>query len=445
MHILHIWGLTMFEAINNLLYYFSSIVYFFLACTNAQADSISRKKKLIIFFYISLSILLFSGLGQICIIPVFSGVFFLLIWKERNKAANLISFLVGYMIQICVDYFLTTCAYLLFRLTIADLREKFFFIFFLIYLALLYVLTRFARYILHTKLRIGEQSGKNRLAFMILMNLSVCIGIFIALIIYGDLSGYPPEMVTFNGVLFFLYFTSSTALVWFTGRTMQKDNRLKLELVQYENLHAYTKEVERLYEEMRKFRHDYLDLLSSMKGYIDQEDSASLKKYFYENILPAGREITVSDSRLGSLGRIKDEALKSLIAAKLMTAQEYGIHVNVEINGDIEDLPIKTIDLIRVMGIFLTNATEAAEESQEKQLDLAVIWEENKTTVLLRNSTVPLKLPISQILQNNTTTKDGHSGIGLHTAREILDSYPNVQWKIICEGGYFMVQISAHH
>ena len=110
-----------------------------------------------------------------------------------------------------------------------------------------------------------------------------------------------------------------------------------------------------------------------------------------------------------------------------------------------EDLPIKTIDLIRVMGIFLTNATEAAEESPEKQLDLAVIWEENKTTVLLRNSTVPLKLPISQILQNNTTTKDGHSGIGLHTAREILDSYPNVQWKIICEGGYFMVQISAHH
>lgn len=432
----------MFETINNLLYYFFSIICFFLACTNTQSDNISLKRKLIIFSYISLSVTFFSRLGQITIIPVFSGVFFLLIWRERDKVANIISFLVGYLIQICVDYFLTTSAYLLFHLSIDDLREQYYFIFAFIYLALLYFLTRFARYILHTKLRIREQSENSRLAFMILLNLSVCMFIFIFLVIYGDTVGYPPGMVAFNGILFFLYFLSTTALIFFTGRTIQKDNRLKLELVQYENLHTYTREVERLYEEMRKFRHDYLDLLSSMKGYIDQEDSASLKKYFYENILPAGREITVSDSRLGSLGRIRDEPLKSLIAAKLMTALECGIHVNIEINGDIEDLPIKTIDLIRVMGIFLTNATEAAEESQEKELDLAVIREENKTTVLLRNSTAPLKLPISQILQKNTTTKEGHNGIGLHTAREILDRYPNVQWKISCEDDYFMVQIN---
>ena len=432
----------MIAHIYNFLFYFSGVFCFFLAAVNVQAGNVSYKRRFTIFLFIAVALGIFWNTGHSALIPCLVGTAFLLVWKQNSRLQNLISFFVGYLIFVCTDYLITASAYAIFHVTISEIQKKYYIFMMLVQIPLLYVLTRFARYILHTKLRIGERSEKNRLVFMILLNLSVCICIFIALIIYGDLSGYPPEMVAFNGVLFFLYFTSSTALVWFTGRTMQKDNRLKLELVQYENLHTYTREVERLYEEMRKFRHDYLDLLSSMKGYIDQEDSASLKKYFYENILPAGREITVSDSRLGSLGRIRDEALKSLIAAKLMTAQEYGIHVNIEINGDIDELPIKTIDLIRVIGIFLTNATEAAEKSQEKELDLAVIREENKTTVLLRNSTEPLKLPISQILQKNTTTKEGHSGIGLHTAREILDRYPNVQWKIICEDGYFMVQIN---
>lgn len=432
----------MFAQIYNFLFYFSGVICFFLAAVNVQTNNISYKRRFTIFLFIAVALGLFWNTGHSALIPCLTGTVFLLVCKQNSRLQNLISFFVGYLIFVCTDYLITTSAYAIFHITISEIQENYYIFMMLVQIPLLYFLTRFARYILHTKLKIREHSEKSRLTFMVLVNLSVCICIFIALIIYGDLSGYPPKMVAFNGILFLLYFSSSTALVWFTGRTMQKDSKLKLELVQYENLHAYTKEVERLYEEMRKFRHDYLDLLSSMKGYIDQEDSASVKKYFYENILPAGREITVSDSRLGSLGRIKDETLKSLIAAKLITAQEYGIHVNIEINEDIEALPIKTIDLIRVMGIFLTNATDAAEESQEKELDLAVIQEENKTTVLLRNSTAPLKLPISQILQKNATSKEGHSGIGLHTAREILDRYPNVQWKISCVDGYFIVQIN---
>lgn len=432
----------MYEMINNFLYLFSSIFYFFLASTNTQTSNISPKRKVVIFVYICFSITLFSKFGRIGIIPVFCGVLFLLIWKEKKKIANVISFFVGYLIQICVDYFLTTATYLLFQLSIDDLREQYYLILAFIYLVLLYSLTRLARHILHTKLRIQEQTENSRLALMMLINLSICMFIFLSLVIYGDAVGYPPEMVSFNGILFFLYFLSSSALIFFTGRTIQNDSRLKLELVQYENLHTYTREVERLYEEMRKFRHDYLDLLASMKGYIDQENTDSLKKYFYENIMPASREIHIPDNRLGSLGRIKDEALKSLIAAKLMTAQEHGIHVNVEINENIEHLSMKIIDLIRVMGIFLTNATEAAEKSEEKKLDLAIICEDHKTIILLGNSTVPLKLPISKILLKNTTTKEEHSGIGLHTAREILDKYQNVQWKIYSEGTYFTVRIS---
>lgn len=141
------------------------------------------------------------------------------------------------------------------------------------------------------------------------------------------------------------------------------------------------------------------------------------------------------------IANIKDASLKSLLAAKLMAAHSQGIHVHIEINEDIGEMPVKMIDLIRVLGIFLTNAIEAAEDSEEKELDLAMIRESDQTAILIRNTTKPLSLSIQQLMQKDVSTKEGHSGLGLDTARRILDSYPNIQWKLHYNAPYFLVQI----
>ena len=96
------------------------------------------------------------------------------------------------------------------------------------------------------------------------------------------------------------------------------------------------------------------------------------------------------------IANIKDASLKSLLAAKLMAAHSQGIHVHIEINEDIQEMPVKMIDLIRVLGIFLTNVIEAAEESEEKELDLAMIRESDQTAILIRNTTKPLSLSQSK-------------------------------------------------
>ena len=110
---------------------------------------------------------------------------------------------------------------------------------------------------------------------MVLLNLTVSAIIFIILIILGDELGYPPNVVIFNFILFFLYFLSSLLLLYFTGKTIQKDSLLNI------------------------------DLLVTMKEFIDQENIASLKTYFYREILPASRGVASSDYHLGILSRIK--------------------------------------------------------------------------------------------------------------------------------------------
>ena len=425
----------------HLIFCFLSAAGFFLAGINTQYNNISSKRKAALFLSLFLIMSLTSPFwGQLVTPLCFLVTIFLLTWHNTYKIQTIISFLIGYLLLVCSDYLLATCMHTLSGLTIVELRKDYLLPMSLIYVPFLYLTTRLARYILHEKLRIQEQRP-GRLTIMLLLNLSVSAVIFIFAIIYGDRLGYPPNVVSFNFVLFALYFLSSTLLLYFTGKTIQKDNQLELELVQYENLNTYTKEVEQLYQEMRAFRHDYIDLLTTLKGYIDQEDNASLKEYFYQEILPAGREMTSSDYRLGLLSRIKDTSLKSLLAAKLMAAHSQGSHVHIEINEDIQEMPVKMIDLIRVLGIFLTNAIEAAEESEEKELDLAMIRESDQTAVLIRNTTKPLSLSVQQLMRKDVSTKEGHSGLGLDTARRILDSYPNIQWKLHYDAPYFLVQI----
>lgn len=432
------------DIIQKFIFIMDSTIVLYLTCTNVQSDNFPRKRRKVIFIFIFLVMLFLSPfLGQVTSVFCFVGIILLLTWRVTFKLQNLLSFLTGYIFTVCFDHVVTTISYSFFRLTIATLRNSL--VYCIIYPCYIYFLTRFVRYILHEKLRIQEQKGGGRLWLMVLLNLAVSAAIYVCFIIYEDRSGYPPGVISFHAVLFFLYFILSTALLIFTGRTIQKEARMELQLTQYENLSTYTKEVERLYQNMRAFRHDYISLLSTMKGYIDQNDSVALKGYFYQKILPAGREMTDADNRLGMLGRVKNEPLKSLLSAKMITAQNMGLNVNIEINEDIDDLSIDMTDFIRVMGIFLTNAAEAAVETDEKEVHLVFIGEQNRVTVLVKNTSQPLTGPVHVLMQNEKTTKEGHSGIGLFIAKKILDSYKNIQWKASYDAPYFTVQINIYN
>ena len=125
-----------------------------------------------------------------------------------------------------------------------------------------------------------------------------------------------------------------------------------MQLTQYENLSSYTHEIEQLYQNMRSFKHDYIDMLSSMKFYIDEKNTEQLSQYFYTNILPMGKEMNRHDQQLGRLAFLKNDTVKSLIFSKILLASQKGIHVEVEIREMVEEFPVKEMDLLRVLGIF---------------------------------------------------------------------------------------------
>lgn len=428
------------------LYYLSSVITLTISSTTVQKNNFPKKRKICIFlFSFFMLFVLAPFLQQRVTIFVLFGTCILLTYKLPHKMQNLISFFFGYILLVCLDYLFSFVCYLGFDITVPEIQQNYFIFFFITYIPIFFLLAKVLQWILHKKLRIHSIFSSGPFAWGIVGNLAVNVFIFAFLITFGEKVGYSPQIIFFNGILFLTCFILSNLLFIIVYRTKAKENALEFQLMQYENLSSYTHEVEHLYQNMKTFKHDYIDILSSMKFYIDENNMEQLSDYFYKKIIPYGEKISTHNSQLGKLSYIEQDILKSFIFSKLVVASEKNLHVDIELQKPVPPFPIQELDLIRVLGIFLNNAIEAASDSEEKKLVFAIVCESKNTTILIRNSSKPLSIPLHKLCDNGSSSKTSHTGIGLHTAKQILDSYQNIIWKFQYDAPYFTVELSLNH
>lgn len=178
---------------------------------------------------------------------------------------------------------------------------------------------------------------------------------------------------------------------------------------------------------MRSFKHDYINILSTMDCYIEQQDFDNLNKYFHSKILPTGKQFSKDSASLGRLVNIQVLELKSILYQKFMEAST--LHLNLEI--DIPEpltcvTPINPLELARLMGIFLDNAIDAAQETEVKKLFCGILKSGHEIIIVITNSCNDLNVPIENLFQEGFTTKSSGHGIGLYNAKQILNAYPNI-------------------
>lgn len=241
--------------------------------------------------------------------------------------------------------------------------------------------------------------------------------------------GYSYGVTAFNGILFLSFFIFITILMWFLYRTIQQKQQAKAMLLQYEHLQTYTRELEKLYGSMRSFKHDYINILSALCGYIEGNDMPGLKNYFYSEILPISWTFSESDTKLGSLSYIEILELKTLLSNKIIYAMELGIHVDLTISEPVRDIPISIMDVTRVIGIFFDNAIDAALKTDEKLIQVCFLYKEEQLRFVLRNSSESPSVPLSKLNDWGVSSKGDHRGIGLYNAKNILTPYNNILWE----------------
>ncbi|MEZ7538488.1 sensor histidine kinase [Streptococcus salivarius] len=197
----------------------------------------------------------------------------------------------------------------------------------------------------------------------------------------------------------------------------QKDTQL------YE-LSSYSHHVESLYEEIRGFRHDYINILTSLKLGIDNQDIDAVKTVYNDVLKDSAKQFYDSKFDIAKLSNIKNDAIKSILSAKLLEAHNRGISISVEVEEPISNFRIELLDFITVLSVLCDNAIEAAAETISPKMTVVFINNDNSLVLIVENSIKSEKVEVSHIFVRGHSSKGEGRGIGLYNVNSILEKYP---------------------
>lgn len=436
-----------------MIFFLNIIGVFLLLCIHARVvgERLNLKKvvmSIILFHLLTLLfIVLFKStefyfLGSLLLYPTFFILYTLSIGKLRSKVSLLLFyslFPLGFwdVIKNFLGYFIISKIPILYRLYETNLGTMIFSL--LAEIIVLFLISLFRYNFSHLKIKNLDRKTK----FILITADILMLAYFILppYINYSDKVSWD-RMLDYKELLTAVYFLLFICFVNLLDRKLLQELQEKVVLqkdIQLQNLSNYSQQVEGLYQEIRGFRHDYANILSSLKIGIDQKD-INLVSQVYDSVLKnSGEKLKGKRFDVAHLRNINDLALKSLLLSKLSEAQNLSIPVSLEISEQFSIKNMEQIDFLTITSILLDNAIESAAEG-----GIAICFLEdtewNKLVMIVKNSTLEREIELRDIFNRDNSSKGVGRGIGLANVRRILKSYPNVCLKTTSKN-YVFTQI----
>ncbi len=204
-------------------------------------------------------------------------------------------------------------------------------------------------------------------------------------------------------------------------RHLQAQNRQLYESNQ--QLKSYAASLEQDEDRLRRFKHDYRNILSSLKLAAAQNDSQQLLEKLNEYSRENFDEHALT--KFQDVNHIHDDLLKSIVITKLSKIYNQGIPYRFSCQKDIDHLPLvsemEKMDLVRVIGISFDNAIEASSGLKDARIEAMFYQENGDFEFVIKNKTD--NIPSPRIFEPGYTSKDRHAGLGLSNALEIVNKY----------------------
>lgn len=234
-------------------------------------------------------------------------------------------------------------------------------------------------------------------------------------------SSYIHLLSIITGLIFSLLCTYITTSIL---KNIKLETNNKIESAKLEQQKKYILALEKNNNEIRKFKHDFNNIILGLDGYINNDDfnKEKLKKYFNSTIMTFNNNIELNDIVIAKLNSIKVSSLKSLITNKVLVAQNNNIDADINIEGEITDFYTDEMQLSRVLGVLLDNAIEASlEVTDDKKIDINIIQIDKTTDIQISNTFNNTGTPIADFNKEGFSTKGTNRGLGLSSAHEIAN------------------------
>ncbi|WP_426461885.1 quorum-sensing sensor histidine kinase AgrC [Staphylococcus equorum] len=274
----------------------------------------------------------------------------------------------------------------------------------------------------------------------------VCVFLLtILLLIYFYL---PDQSLSFGDakfliVMYAVLIITTAVLIVTISFSIIRQIQYKRNMREIENYYKYTLQIEKINHEMRKFRHDYVNILSTMSDFIRENDMEGLDQYFHEEILPMQDSMQMNAIKINGIENLKVREIKGLLTTKILQAQEKNIRISIEVPETIEKIEMPIINLSRVIGILLDNAIEASEKIVDDPLiRIAFIKNEDDSVMFIVMNKCDTDMPrVHTLFQENFSTKGKNRGLGLSTLKELTDTTSNVLLDTTIDNNYFIQKV----
>ena len=238
----------------------------------------------------------------------------------------------------------------------------------------------------------------------------------------------------------------------------QKNQELELQLllskqraIEIENkqLQEYTCYLDKNEDKLRRFKHDYQNLLDGLKISAQEDDVQAVINQLVE--YSASHFNQKALRKYKGVNHIHDKNLKSIAIAKLTKLYDLKIDYSFGCDKDIYQIPrsVDVLDLIRIIGITFDNAIEESQKLINKtkqknsaRVDAMYYQEDGDFEFEIRNRIVDRNIDTNNIQKKNYSTKNGHMGLGLSNVQKIVHKYENSMLvKYSVQNGWFVFNL----
>ena len=223
-----------------------------------------------------------------------------------------------------------------------------------------------------------------------------------------------------------------------------KLNEQKIKQTEIEGLLKYTEKLEKEERKLRKFKHDYQNMLLSLKELADFEDRnkfkqgvMNLEEYF--NVRFASNEIW----GFNDFDNLKNPYVKSIFISKVQDMRNMKITAEFSCPKIIEDIDIPVFDLVRVLGITLDNAVEAVSGNSDGRIAMNIMKVRGAVKFVISNTVTGPHKPVGKLIQEGYTTKSRHQGLGLGNIKDIRKENGNLFVSYKYEEDMFVATITV--
>lgn len=311
----------------------------------------------------------------------------------------------------------------------------------LIYVILSLILAHLFKHLL-IKLRYIYLYISKRYYFIISFVLAIA---FIYFYIISQTNLQENNSLKFYAIIFVSVIVFLSLVILLLSAFALREMKYKRKLQEIEAYYEYTLRIESINNEMRKFRHDYVNILTTLSDYIREDDMPGLRKYFDEHIVPMKDKLKTRSIKMNGIEKLKVREIKGLITTKIIQAQEKRIPISIEVPDEIDRIDINTVELSRIIGIIVDNAIEASENLEEPLINIAFIDNDESVTFIVMNKCSDDIPKIHELFEQGFSTKGDNRGLGLSTLKELTDSNENVLLDTVIENGYFVQKVEINN